>query len=243
MEIREIIGNTTATPNPRPDWNQTDPSKADYIKNKPQLVTPADVTSLQANIDKKIPYNTAVAAVHTVPFIPANKSNTVSYIGLTDAAENNRIVLRTNDGNIKTKPEVSTDQDYAIGAKQVFGMLSGINKILGQSVPAKGTLTTITKETCGFFVIVGASRVEYDMVVNGEVTHQSVESEYHLILKYYEVSSKVYRMIHMYFRAPSLTDFTVIQRIDGAIGSSLTVTNLQSSGGARVIEMPMQSEQ
>lgn len=30
-----IIGNTTATPNPRPDWNQTDATKADYIKNKP----------------------------------------------------------------------------------------------------------------------------------------------------------------------------------------------------------------
>jgi hypothetical protein len=37
MEIREIIGNTTATPNPRPDWEQTDEMKADYIKNKPQL--------------------------------------------------------------------------------------------------------------------------------------------------------------------------------------------------------------
>lgn len=31
----KIIGNTTATPNPRPDWNQTDETKADYIKNKP----------------------------------------------------------------------------------------------------------------------------------------------------------------------------------------------------------------
>ena len=38
MEIREIIGNTTATPNPRPDWNQTDETKADYIKNKPNIV-------------------------------------------------------------------------------------------------------------------------------------------------------------------------------------------------------------
>ena len=32
---RPIIGNTTATPNPRPDWNQTDSKKADFIKNKP----------------------------------------------------------------------------------------------------------------------------------------------------------------------------------------------------------------
>lgn len=34
----KIIGNTTATPNPRPDWNQTDANKADYIKNKPETL-------------------------------------------------------------------------------------------------------------------------------------------------------------------------------------------------------------
>ena len=31
-----IRGNTVGTTMPRPDWNQTDPRKADYIKNKPQ---------------------------------------------------------------------------------------------------------------------------------------------------------------------------------------------------------------
>ena len=33
--VRPIIGNTTATPTPRSDWNQNDPNKADYIKNRP----------------------------------------------------------------------------------------------------------------------------------------------------------------------------------------------------------------
>lgn len=33
--MSKIIGNTTATPYPRPDWNQTDETKVDYIKNKP----------------------------------------------------------------------------------------------------------------------------------------------------------------------------------------------------------------
>ena len=42
----KIIGNTTATPNPRPDWNQTDETKADYIKNKPEILTEADVVEL-----------------------------------------------------------------------------------------------------------------------------------------------------------------------------------------------------
>lgn len=34
---RVIVGNTTATPTPRSDWAQTDETKADYIKNKPDL--------------------------------------------------------------------------------------------------------------------------------------------------------------------------------------------------------------
>ena len=33
--MAKIIGNTTAIPNPQPDWNQTDETKADFIKNKP----------------------------------------------------------------------------------------------------------------------------------------------------------------------------------------------------------------
>ena len=31
----KIQGNTVGTPIPVPDWNQTNPNKADYIKNKP----------------------------------------------------------------------------------------------------------------------------------------------------------------------------------------------------------------
>lgn len=33
--MAKIIGNTTSTTTPRADWNQTDETKADYIKNKP----------------------------------------------------------------------------------------------------------------------------------------------------------------------------------------------------------------
>lgn len=35
--MSKIIGNTTATPNPQSDWNQTNATKADYIKNKPDF--------------------------------------------------------------------------------------------------------------------------------------------------------------------------------------------------------------
>ena len=35
--MSKIIGNTTATPTPRSDWNQVDEAKADFILNKPEL--------------------------------------------------------------------------------------------------------------------------------------------------------------------------------------------------------------
>lgn len=35
--MSKIIGNTTATPMPRSDWNQVDETKADFIKNKPDV--------------------------------------------------------------------------------------------------------------------------------------------------------------------------------------------------------------
>lgn len=33
--MAKIIGGVVATPSPKPDWKQTDPSKGGYIKNKP----------------------------------------------------------------------------------------------------------------------------------------------------------------------------------------------------------------
>ena len=33
----KITGTTVSTPMPRSDWDQNDPRKADYIKNKPDL--------------------------------------------------------------------------------------------------------------------------------------------------------------------------------------------------------------
>lgn len=42
----KIIGNTIATPMTIPDWNQTDETKADYIKNKPNIGDLASLTEI-----------------------------------------------------------------------------------------------------------------------------------------------------------------------------------------------------
>ena len=48
----KIVGNPTVTPMAVPDWNQTDSSKADYIKNKPNLSKVATSGSYNDLIDK-----------------------------------------------------------------------------------------------------------------------------------------------------------------------------------------------
>lgn len=59
--MSKIIGNTTATPNPRPDWLQDDPKKADYIKNKPNIISHSDIDS-EIDFDSTNPIqNSAVA--------------------------------------------------------------------------------------------------------------------------------------------------------------------------------------
>ena len=42
---KKIIGNTTATPNPRPNYNQMDPSKADYIVGRENILSADNLAS------------------------------------------------------------------------------------------------------------------------------------------------------------------------------------------------------
>ena len=51
---KRIIGNTTATPMPVPDWNQTNPAKADYIKNKPDIQSLVGDTPVSDQISNSI---------------------------------------------------------------------------------------------------------------------------------------------------------------------------------------------
>ncbi len=56
--MSKIIGNTTATPIPRSDWEQTDKTKADFIRHKPELGTIAskniDDFYAKVEIDEKL---------------------------------------------------------------------------------------------------------------------------------------------------------------------------------------------
>ena len=64
--MAKIIGNTTATPNPQPDWKQTDTSKADYIKNKPIIDQTYSPESANAQSGKAVAEGIA-AMVNSAP--------------------------------------------------------------------------------------------------------------------------------------------------------------------------------
>lgn len=57
--MSKIIGNTTTTPVPRSDWSQTDKTKADFIRHKPELgaISEKDIidkTDLTADIQSSL---------------------------------------------------------------------------------------------------------------------------------------------------------------------------------------------
>lgn len=85
----KIIGNTTTTPMAVPDWNQTDETKADFIKNKP------DIAGLQNDIDAfdialtRFSETTLPAFESRVENIETNKADKATTLfgyGITDAA-------------------------------------------------------------------------------------------------------------------------------------------------------------
>jgi hypothetical protein len=92
--MSKIIGNTTATPNPRPDWEQTDETKADYIKNKPTILTEEDVVGLiaengggggsvnQIQSDWEQTDDTQVDYIKNKPDVSNGYKKTVSFSGL-----------------------------------------------------------------------------------------------------------------------------------------------------------------
>ena len=48
----KIIGNTVGTTIPKSNWDQTDPSKGDFIKNKPEVLDGVDGVTFTPSIDK-----------------------------------------------------------------------------------------------------------------------------------------------------------------------------------------------
>lgn len=77
--MARIIGNTTATPNPRPDWLQTDETKADYIKNKPVILTEEQIRAIIREMlsGTDIPSDSTIVIKDEVLYIPSDWKATI----------------------------------------------------------------------------------------------------------------------------------------------------------------------
>jgi hypothetical protein len=79
-----VVGIPVGAPIPQPDWNQTDDTKADYIKNKPSVVqttgdSETDIMSQKSVTDTIIKYTSDID--NRVSFLElVNEGNTYTYI-------------------------------------------------------------------------------------------------------------------------------------------------------------------
>lgn len=64
----KVIGNPTVTPMAVPDWNQTDPKKADYIKNKPKNVE-SKANKMSTWHDDKVSPETYPSSLAMIEFV------------------------------------------------------------------------------------------------------------------------------------------------------------------------------
>ena len=64
--MAKIVGNIVGLPNPQPDWNQTDETKADYVKNKPAVIKNGeDSVNINANTSMKLKVLDGELNLHT----------------------------------------------------------------------------------------------------------------------------------------------------------------------------------
>lgn len=103
--MSKIIGNTTTTPVPRSDWEQTDKEKADYIRNKPSLgaISEKDVVGkddltqeVQSSIDTKANIVTLSTEEYTA-LEEAEATNANTLYMITDAEEDVLITVEDID--------------------------------------------------------------------------------------------------------------------------------------------------
>lgn len=93
--MAKIIGNTTATPNPQADWNQTDSTKADYIKNKP-VIADNNTTYTLTKEDNKIYLRGSDGSEMFVIDSSADAGNNTTYQLIE---EGNKHILVGSDGS------------------------------------------------------------------------------------------------------------------------------------------------
>jgi hypothetical protein len=117
--MSKIIGNTTTTPMAPPDWNQTDSTKADYIKNKPTILTETDVKELIAqNSSGGEGGETVIAVQADWGQIDSTKSDYIKNKPDIDSMNSKIITLEAQVADILYEPISITSFTHNVGTKE-----------------------------------------------------------------------------------------------------------------------------
>lgn len=172
--MAKIIGNTTATPNPRPDWLQNDEKKADYIKNKPDVVTWSDVDS-EIDFDSTNPIQNSTVAWRFNEFNQSLKDYADGQNSKQDEKLNELTTLVTETMKATAIDENSTDEQYST-AKAVYDMnQSTIEYIDNQNNTQDEEFTKLVTETVKTTTIDNSST--NDKYPTAKATYDFVKAE------------------------------------------------------------------
>ena len=143
--MAKIIGNTTATPNPRPDWEQTDATKADYIKNKPILGTlsgKSEVVKDDLALDVQTSLDKADTAIQSIEGLATEIYVDTKIADMVDSAPETLNTLNELADALGDDPNFAATIAEEIGKKQEV-LVSGenIKTINGESVLGSGNIT------------------------------------------------------------------------------------------------------
>ena len=125
--MSKILGSITTTPMPRSNWAQTDPTKSDFIYNKPEnvsdFINDAEYASIDY-VDKAVSENQV--NIDKVSDAVADLSGTVSgnynqsVIALS--VDGRTVTYITGDGVTHTFETQDTDTTYSLGTDEVTGL-------------------------------------------------------------------------------------------------------------------------
>jgi len=163
----KIIGNTTATPNPRPDWNQTDSTKADYIKNKPTIFTEDEIKTL---INTDAPDEIYVGDGE----MPSDATIQIIMDGSDEEQALKDELKDYIDGEFNKidfeaiKEEIRVAVIESLGGNPIFGYVDENNNIIVSGNLADGDYTLKYEMEDGSFITVG--ELVLDNVVDYTIT-------------------------------------------------------------------------
>ena len=153
-----IKGNTVGTTLPRPDWNQTDPSKGDYIKGRDaleQLINEAKAAAEQAQAAAVDAQTAAVNAVQLADNARARADDAQTYAHEAKTAADNAqgsadttlVTIEDHVANKDNVHEVTCEQIGAVnkngdtmsGTLSVNGLILTEDVDYGTTLPEAGT--------------------------------------------------------------------------------------------------------